>query len=133
MKLLGEYYREKVLSLKPKARKEVRLPWRNEFDSPVTIEPALFGWRLHTDREFIELPSEEEARYCKVFAEIGAREILVPKDLAYLKSFLPELEELKQKADRILNEELENWLSRKHRRQIFQQVWSKAMWEEAEK
>ena len=133
MKLLGEYYREKVLSLKPKALKEVSLPRRNEFDSEVKIEPVLFGWRLHTDKGFIEVPTEEEARYCKVFAEIGAREIMVPKDLNYFKSFLPELEELKQKADRILNEELENWLSRKHHRQIFQQVWSKVMWEEAER
>ena len=133
MPLMGKYYKKKILKLKPKALKEVRLPRKNEFDSEVKLEPVLFGWRLHTDKEFIEFPTEEEARYCKVFTEIGLREIMVPKDFDYLKSILPELEDLKQKHDQILNEDLENWLSRKHRQQIFQQVWSKVMWEEAEK
>lgn len=133
MPFLGKYYKTKILKLKPKALKEVRLPRKNEFDSAVKIEPVLFGWRLHTDKEFVELPTEEEARYCKVFTEIGLREVMVPKDINYLKSLLPELEDLKQKHDEVLNENMENYISRKHQRQLFQLVWSKVMWEEAEK
>jgi len=131
MKRLGAFYREKVLSLKPKDLEEIKLPRRKELESEVKLESVLFGFRLHTDARFIELPTEEEARYCKIFTEIGLAEVMVPRDINYLRIILPELEELKRKHDRILNQHLQYVFSHKQKMELFYSVWDKMMWEEA--
>jgi len=129
MKLMGEFYREKVLSLKQ--LKEVELPRKKEFDAEIKIEPGLFGYRLHSDGGYIELDTEEEARYCKVFLEIGLRQVMVPEDLDYLKSILPDLEHLKTRHDFYINDRMEFLLSRKLKKELHSLTWSKAMWRES--
>jgi hypothetical protein len=120
MKLIGEVYREKVLSL-PKRKLS-----KKEFSDKsgeIKIERDLFGWKLYSGKKVIECRSEEEARYLKVFVDLGLTEIYIPKDDVYLKEVLQELERLKSKTDEILNSYLETILDRRIREQLKHEVY----------
>jgi hypothetical protein len=120
MKLIGEFYREKILSLpKKKLSKREFLDKSGE----IKIDRDLFGWKLYSGKNLIECRSEEETRYLKVFLDLGLREIYVPKDDLYLKEILIELEGLKSKTDEILNSYLETILNRKIREQLKHEVY----------
>jgi hypothetical protein len=126
MKTVGEYYRERVLSLPKRQLRKVQL-----LHSPenLRIEKDLFGWKLFYTRfgrnteYFMECHSEEEARYLKTLFELGMSEVRVPKDEVYLKSILPELERIKNKLDEILNSYMETLVSRKIRERLKSEVY----------
>ena len=120
MKTIGEFYRENVLSLPKRALEERYLPNASE---PMKIEKTLFGWKLHAGRKTIECRSEEEARYLRVFIDIGAPDIMVPKDDEHLASILPELERLKRRTDEIINDGVDGILNRRIRQQVRHQVY----------
>jgi hypothetical protein len=120
MKRIGEFYREKVLSLPKKSLIKKILP--DNFGD-VKIEKDLFGWRLYSGKNFIQCRSEEEARYLKVFLDAGLREVYVPKDNEYLKSILPELEKLKAKTDEIINFYIDGILDHKIREKVKREVY----------
>jgi hypothetical protein len=61
--------------------------------------------------------------------EIGLNEVMVPKDLEYLKKILPELEELKAKQTRIIDKYLRGVFSPKLRRELYGNAWDMLMWE----
>jgi len=124
MKKLGDFYREKILSQKD--LKEIELP---SGEGEVKIEKHLFGFILIKGKNAIEVETEEEARYCKVFLEAGLSKVMIPQNQEYLKAILPELEELKAKHDQIINKHLEYIVSKKLRQQILRKVWSRLMWE----
>ncbi len=120
MQFIGAYYKEKVLSLPKKALSKKEL-----FGSSgeIKIERDLFGWKIYSGKNFIECQSEEEARYLKVFLDLGFTEVYVPKEETYLKSVLLELERLKSKTDEILNSYLETILDRKIRERLKHEVY----------
>jgi len=120
MKRIGEFYREKVLSLPKKSLIKKILP---DNSGDVKIEKDLFGWRLYSGKNFIQCRSEEEARYLKVFLDAGLREVYVPKDNEYLKSILPELEKLKAKTDEIIKFYIDGILDHKIRERIKREVY----------
>lgn len=120
MKRIGEFYREKVLSLPKKSLIKKILP---DNSGNVKIEKDLFGWRLYSGKNFIQCRSEEEARYLKVFLDAGLREVYVPKDNEYLKSILPELEKLKAKTDEIINFYIDGILDHKIREKVKREVY----------
>ena len=120
MKRIGEFYREKVLSLPKKSLIKKILP---DNSGDVKIEKDLFGWRLYSGKNFIQCRSEEEARYLKVFLDAGLREVYVPKDNEYLKSILPELERLKAKTDEIINFYIDGILDHKIRERVKREVY----------
>jgi len=119
MKTLGEFYREKILSQKNLITKE--LP---DYNGEVKIEKGLFGWKLHSGKNYIECESEEEARYLKIFLEAGLTEVKIPKDKKYLKKILPEIEKLKEKIDEIINSSLESIMDKKIQEKVKSLVWS---------
>jgi hypothetical protein len=127
MKKLGEFYREKILSLPRSSLKKIELPYN---PSSLEIKGDLFGCKLYYTRfgrktqNFIECRSEQEARYLKIFFEAGLSEVQIPKDDNYLNSILPDLVKLKTKTDNIINEFLESLTSRKIRDQVKYLVWS---------
>lgn len=120
MQFIGAYYKENVLSLPKKALSKKEL-----FGSSgeIKIERDLFGWKIYSGKIFIECQSEEEARYLKVFLDLGFTEVYVPKEETYLKSVLSELERLKSKTDEILNSYLETILDRKIRERLKHEVY----------
>ena len=120
MKRLGEFYREKVLTLTNKSLIKRMLPNNS---GEIKIERDLFGWKLYSGGDFVECRSEEEARYLKVFLDAGLREICVPKDDEYLQNILPELERLKTRIDEIINSYLESILDRRIREKVRHEVY----------
>jgi len=120
MKGLGEFYREKVLTLPNKSLIKRVLPDNSD---DIKIERDLFGWKLYSGKDFIECRSEEEARYLKVFLDAGLREIRVPKDDEYLQNILPELERLKTRIDEIINSYLESILDCRIREKLRHEVY----------
>jgi hypothetical protein len=120
MKLIGEFYREKVLSLPKRSLFKKEL---SDNSGETKIERDLFGWKLFSGKNFIECRSEEEARYLKILLDLGFTEIYVPKDDAYLKDILPELERLKTRTDEILNSYLETILDRKIKERLRYEVY----------
>ena len=130
--LIGDYYREKVMALHRKERKKFEIP----LHSGVTrIENEFFGWKLYylihgrKSEDFIECRTEEEARYLKIFMELEAREIYIPKDENLIAEILPRLEYLKKQTDDLLNEYLSALMQRKHREQLRFMVYKEIMGE----
>lgn len=119
---LGKFYKEKILSFKPLEIK--KLP---EMTGEIQINRSLFGWHLTSGKKRVECKSEEEARYLKVFLESGLTDIKIPKDETYLKSILPELEELKMKIDNIINSYLESIVNTKTRERLRHLLWSEVV------
>jgi len=136
MKLIGELYKEKVLSLPRNQRRKFEIP----LNSGVTrLENDFFGWKLYyrklgrKSENFIECRSEEEARYIKLFMELESREIFIPNDDNYIRKILPEFEELKRKVDEILNEYLETLMRRHHRERLKFMVYREVMCDTVDK
>lgn len=60
MKLIGEFYREKILSLPKRKLSKKEL---SDNSGEIKVERDLFGWKLYSGKNFIECRSEEEARF----------------------------------------------------------------------
>jgi hypothetical protein len=121
MKFIGEYYREKVLSLEPRAMQKRELP---VIADDAQIMKGLFGWEIYSGKEKIECRSEAEARYLKVMAEFGYQEVLVPLSDEYIMDFLPELERICRKSMTIIGDILQTILNRKIREKIRYEVFT---------
>jgi hypothetical protein len=109
-----------VLSLPKRKLSKKELP---DNSGEIKIDRDLFGWKLFSGKNFFECRSEEEARYLKIFADLGMTEIFVPKDDVHLKNILPELERLKTRTDEILNSYLETILDRKIKERLKHEVY----------
>lgn len=119
MPTLGDFYQEKILSQKNLVARNLPSNSGN-----VEIKQDLFGVKLfYGKKNFIECRSEEEARYLKVWMESGVREISVPTDEAYLKTIVPELEELKRKIDQVIHDYTFGILNRRMRAEIRRRVY----------
>jgi len=120
---LGKFYRERILTRRSLATKN--LP---KASGTAKIEPEMYGWRLYySDKKYIVCPSEEEARYLKIFLESGLEEVKMPNDNRYLKTILPELEKLKARTDEIVNSYLESIVSTKIKMKISHQLWNEIL------
>jgi len=103
VKTLGQFYREKVLG-----RKDLRKRRLPAAMGEVRVEQELFGWQLHINGKRLPCRSEAEARFLSVFADAGLMEVKVPSDDVYLRSILPELENLKKRIDDIVDSYLDS-------------------------
>lgn len=103
MQLIGDFYRDKILTRNDLTQRELTLP----ADKPPKIIKNLFGWELIAGDEVIDCRSEIEARYLRIFVELGFPEVVVPTSDEYLEQIVPDLEYLKNRADEILAEHLE--------------------------
>jgi hypothetical protein len=133
MKLIGEVYKEKILSLPPEEREKFEIPLN---DGATRIENDFFGWKLYyrklgrKSELFIDCRSEVEAKYIKLFMDLTAREIYIPKNEEYIKQILPELEHIKKQTDEVLNEYLESLMKRAHREKLKFMVYKEVLGEE---
>ena len=118
---LGNLYREKVLTHKPLRSRS--LP---KVSGEVKLEQELFGWRLSSGREHVDCASDMEARYLKVWLEVGLDSIKIPKDEGYLGEVVSELENLKQKTDEVFEDYLGSILDPKLRQRLLHQLWQEA-------
>jgi len=118
MKTFGEFYRGDVLTKKPLVKRT--LPPQSD---DIKVVKDLFGWKLYSGKQFIDCRSEEEARFLKIFLEVGFEEVKVPKDDKILAQLLPELEEMKQVADEIIEEDAAGLLNRRLKEELRHRVW----------
>jgi isopentenyldiphosphate isomerase len=103
MQLIGAFYKERVLTRDDLVQADLTLPSSEELE----IVEHLFGWQLRADGAAIDCSSEAEARYLRIFVELGLNEVAVPASKEFLEQILPDLEYLKRRADQILDEHLE--------------------------
>ena len=103
MQLIGDFYRDRILTRDDLQQRELTLP----VDKQPQIIKYLFGWQLIAGDDSIDCRSEVEARYVRIFVELGLHEVAVPDSDEFLEQILPDLEYLKRRADEILNEHLE--------------------------
>jgi hypothetical protein len=103
MQLIGDFYRDRILTRTDLQQRELTLP----ADKQPQIIKYLFGWQLVADDESIDCRSEIEARFLRIFIDLGLHDVAVPASDEYLEQLLPELEYLKRRADEILDEHLE--------------------------
>ena len=115
---LGKFYRENILT--QRALSTRNLP---KATGEIKIEQDLLGWRLRYGRKYIECHSEEEARYLKIFLEVGLDEVKIPEDEEYLRGILPKIEDLKTRTDKIINSYLESIVNPRGRAKIEHQLW----------
>ncbi|MGD9679407.1 MAG: hypothetical protein AB7V16_13785 [Vulcanibacillus sp.] len=120
MKKIGEFYKEKILVLPINKLKIVELPDKN---GEVFVRKDLFGWKLISGKNTVDCSSEEEARYLKIFLDIGMKDIRIPMDLNYLASILQELETLKQKTDEIIEMYLDSVLDKNVKDKVRNEVY----------
>jgi len=116
-KLLGHFYREKILNQKPLKTVKLFHPAK-----AVHIKNELFGWRLSSGNDHIDCQNEAEAEYLKIWLESGLEEVKVPKDESYISKILPELKSLKEKIDRIISDHISSITSQKLQNKILQKL-----------
>lgn len=118
MKTFGEFYRGDVLTKKPLVKRV--LPPQSD---DIKVVKDLFGWKLYSGKQFIDCRSEEEARFLKIFLEVGFEQVKVPKDDKVLALLLKELEEMKRVADEIIEEDAAGLLNRRLKEELRHRVW----------
>ena len=92
---------------------------------PIEIENTLLGWRLKVGKRSLDCSSEAQARYLRVFAEMGWDHALVPKDDTYLSSLIREWEDLFEKAQSTLEEYTGSILQAKTRARAIEIFWAR--------
>lgn len=120
---LGAYYASNVLKLK--ALKTQKLP---KLETAIKIVgPNVFGnWELTTGKKKLECPSEEEAKYVKVWIEAGADSIAVPVELPALKKVLPRIKELAKEHAALVEEEISGF-GEKEQAAVRHRFWQEAI------
>lgn len=116
-KLLGHFYREKILNQKNLKTVKLFHPTKD-----IHIKNELFGWSISSGKDHIDCSSEAEAEYLKICIESGLEEIKVPKDESYLAKILPELKALKEKIDQIISGHISSITSQKLQQKILQKL-----------
>jgi hypothetical protein len=88
------------------------------------IERTLTGAALKLGTESIQCESEEEARFIKVFADMGLKEAIIPMDLDYLKTVMYDIKRLKETIDKQIQEQLEKYPSiKKNKDKTIPEIW----------
>ncbi len=100
----------------------IDLPERAE---PIEVENFLFGWCLKSGKKVIDCSSEAEARYKRIFLEMGWDQAMIPKDNVYLSSIINRWETLFEKTQAVLQEHTSSILQKKTRDLLIYTVWSK--------
>ncbi len=119
-KLLGNFYREKILSQKDLKTVKLFHPTKE-----IEIKKDFLkggGWLLLSGKDLIECQSETEAEYLKVWLESGLDEIKVPQDESYISKILQELKALKEKIDEIISDHISSITSQKLQQKILQKL-----------
>jgi type I restriction enzyme M protein len=116
-KLLGHFYREKIICQKNLKTVKLFHPIKD-----IQIKNELFGWRLSSGKDHIDCQSEAEAEYLKIWIESGLEEVKVPKDESYILKILPELKALKEKIDQIISDHISSITSQKLQQKILQKL-----------
>jgi len=117
-KSLKKWYEEKILT-----RNDLEVKELPEIGNNLKIEKGLYGWKIKGDRSTLQCTFEAEAEYLKIWIEIGAKSLTIPKDETYLSKVAEELKTLKKEIDEIIDSYLGSILDTKLKSQILYRVW----------
>lgn len=117
---LGKFFKEKILSHKPLASRNLPKP-----SGEIKIESDFEGYRLYYGKKYLLCDTQSEARYLKVWMQAGLESIKVPKDKAYLARIVPSLEKLLQKIKETIESHTDSILQPKLRQKILHQIWQR--------
>lgn len=115
---LGKFYQENIMAHNLLVTRE--LP---RATGEIKVEHELFGWRLSWSRQHLDCNSEHEARYLKIWMELGMDSIKIPDDIDYLTAITPQLEELQNSIRKIFDTYLDSIVTRKLRQRLQHQLW----------
>jgi hypothetical protein len=102
--------------------KIIDLPKRAE---SIVIENTLFGWQIKVGKKNVYCDSEIQARYLRIFTEMGWDHALIPQDEKYLASIINKFENLFEKVQIALQEYSASILQSKTRERLTHTVWIK--------
>ncbi len=95
----------------------------------VSIDKDLYGWFVVVGKDMvkgrIECGSEAEARYLATWAETGAEAALVPEDLYYLESILPNFIKLKERIAAVIDDYTRGIIDQRLRARIVAALWER--------
>jgi type I restriction-modification system DNA methylase subunit len=92
---------------------------------PIKIVKALFGWQITIGKKIVDCESEDEARYLRIFIEMGWDHAPVPQDKNHLSSIITKFENLFENARAALQEYSASILQSKTRDRLNHLVWTK--------
>lgn len=119
---ISKFYQENILNRDDLITK--KLP---EIGLPIKVEKGLFGWQVVSGKSHFACHSENEARYLKIWLDVGQETIKMPKDQQYLEKVVGDLETLKSQIDQTIENYLSSILDQKLKAQILHQVWQKLL------
>jgi len=93
--------------------------------APIVVENTLFGWQLKVGKKNVYCDSEVQARYIRIFAEMGWDHALIPQDEKYLVSIINKFENYFKKVQEALDEYSASILQTKTRERLTHMVWMK--------
>jgi len=120
---LGKLYSEKVKKSKIPLR-TVHLPAKTD---KIRIDSEIFGFRLISGRKHVDCKTEDEAKYLKIFLEAGMEKVKIPKQELHLKQILPELQQIKQKIDKVIESDISTIINVKLRKKLEHLIWQEVM------
>ncbi|MDI6752829.1 MAG: N-6 DNA methylase [Thermodesulfobacteriota bacterium] len=116
---LATFFKARITSV---ACSALNLPKRAD---PIEVENSLLGWRLKVGKKGIDCSSEPQARYLKIFVEMGWDYAPVPQEESFLSSIIDKWEDLFEKAQAVLEEHTVSILQRNTRDRLVHTVWKK--------
>jgi type I restriction-modification system DNA methylase subunit len=119
---LGKFYREKILN-----QEELTSRRLLKATGETKIEAGLFGWRLYSGRVHIDCSSELEARYLKIWSDVGLEKVKMPKDESYLEEVVSDLESIYQKNCELMESYLESIIDVRTQAKISDRIWQEIM------
>jgi len=119
---LGKFYRQRILTQKKLTmRRLVRTRGKTK------IEAGLFGWRVYSGRLHIDCSSETEARYLRVWTDVGLDKVKMPKDANYLEQIISDLESVYKKNQATIESYLESIVDVRTQDKIRDLIWQEMM------
>ncbi len=116
---LATFIKDKITTIPCKT---IDLP---KYAEPIIVENTLFGWQIKVGKKIVYCDSEVQARYLRVFAEMGWDQAPVPQDEKYLVPIINKLESLFEKVQAAIQEYSTSILQTKTRERLTHMVWMK--------
>lgn len=121
-KTIGKFYKERILNQQNLTTRRL-----SKTRGETKIEAGLFGWRVYSGRAHIDCSSELEARYLKIWTDVGLDKIKIPKDESYLEEITSELESIYQKNFEVIESYLESIIDVRTQAKIRDRIWQEIM------
>lgn len=119
---IGKFYKENITSLRKLVIRNL-IPRRGK----VELVQDLYGWQVQSGGKGIICKVEDEAKYLKIFVEMGFEEIEMPLEKAELQKVLPDLISIKDSHNTVMKVYLNSIVNKKLRTSLENKIWRELM------